>query len=521
MGPLLARDTVEDLFDRYGPGYRWFVTIGGLTASFTMVLTGTIVNVAVPDVMGAYGVGQDKAQFLSTAFITTMTASQLLNAWFVGKFGQRDTFIIVLSIFLLGGLICGFSPNLNVIIFGRVMQGFAAGIVQPLVMVTLFQVFPADRRGTAMAIYGMGLVLALGLGPVVGGVTIDVLGWRNIFFVPLPLVVIALTVGIFLMPSALNQRKTGAFDWYGYVLLCIALYCMMSAIGHGQRDGWTSDRSMTVILIGLTATIGFVISQLRPGASMLDFSLFKNVRFASAVVVAIVFGMGNFASTYAIPVFGQLVQGYTATVAGFLMLPASLFVVMVLPITGRLTDRVPPQYPIMGGLLVFAFGSLLLASADINTSFWTFAFYTVIARFGMSFITPALMSTALGSLPPDRLNQGSGTINFFRQLGGATGINSLVVVLEMRTQFHSDAYTVTQTASNSSTRELLSNLESVLTGSGIPASQASQIAIGHLGRMVEAQANTMGFQDGFLITGVVFILALIPAYILARAAPNK
>jgi MFS family permease len=323
------------------------------------------------------------------------------------------------------------------------------------------------------------------------------------------------------MPSALNQRKTGAFDWYGYVLLCIALYCMMSAIGHGQRDGWTSDRSMTVIFIGLTATIGFVISQMRPGSSMLDFSLFKNIRFASAVVVAIVFGMGNFASTYAIPVFGQLVQGYTATVAGFLMLPASLVVVMILPITGRLTDRVPPQYPIMGGLLVFAFGSLLLASGDINTSFWTFAFYTVIARFGMSFITPALMSTALGSLPPDRLNQGSGTINFFRQLGGATGINSLVVVLEMRTQFHSDAYTVTQTASNSSTRELLSNLESVLTGSGVPASQASQIAIGHLGRMVEAQANTMGFQDGFLVTGVVFILALIPAYILARAAPNK
>ena len=147
-------------------------------------------NVAIPDVMGAYGVGQDKAQFLSTAFITTMTASQLLNAWFVGKLGQRLAFVIVLAIFLLGGLICGFSPNLDLIIFGRVMQGFAAGIVQPLVMVTLFQVFPADRRGTAMAIYGMGLVLALGFGPVIGGVTIDVLGWRNIFFVPLPLVVI-------------------------------------------------------------------------------------------------------------------------------------------------------------------------------------------------------------------------------------------------------------------------------------------------------------------------------------------
>ena len=273
--------------------------------------------------------------------------------------------------------------------------------------------------------------------------------------------------------------------------------------------------------IGLAATVGFVLSQLRPGSSMLDFTLFKNVRFAAAVVVAMVFGMGNFASTYAIPVFGQLVQNYTATVAGFLMLPASLFVVAVLPVTGRITDRVPPQFPIMGGLLMFAFGSVLLASADINTSFWTFAFYAVIARFGMSFITPALMATALGSLPPDRLNQGSGTINFFRQLGGAIGINSLVVVLEIRTQFHSEAYTVTQTASNSSTRALLSSLEATLRESGVPTAQVSHIAIDHLGKMVEAQANTLGFQDGFLLTGVIFVLALIPAYILARSKPDE
>ncbi|MBL4719663.1 MAG: DHA2 family efflux MFS transporter permease subunit [Alphaproteobacteria bacterium] len=517
----MARDSVEDLFHRYGPGYRWFVTIAGLTASFTMVLTGTIVNVAIPDVMGAYGVGQDKAQFLSTAFITTMTASQLLNAWFVGKLGQRNAFIVVLLIFTLGGLICGFSPNLDLIIFGRVMQGFAAGIVQPLVMVTLFQVFPADRRGTAMAIYGMGLVLALGFGPVVGGVTIDLLGWRNIFFVPLPLVAIALTLGFFLMPSARTQRQTGPFDWYGYVLLCIALFCLMTAIGHGQRDGWTSDRSVTVMLIGGAATIGFVISQLRPGSGMLDFTLFKNARFSAAVLVAIVFGMGNFASTYAIPVFGQIVQNYTATVAGFLMLPASLFVVAALPLTGRMTDRMSPQFPIMGGLIVFALGSFLLSRADVNTSFWTFALYAAVARFGMSFITPALMATALSSLPPDRLNQGSGTINFFRQLGGAIGINALVVVLELRTQFHSDAFTTTQTASNSATRELLTRLEGVLTEAGVAAPQVAPMALHHLGRVVEAQASTMGFQDGFIVTSVVFLLALIPAYILARAAPDR
>ncbi len=216
-------ESIDDLFACFGPKYRWLATVTGMTASFSMVLTGTIVNVAVPDVMGAYGVGQDKAQFLQTAFITTMTASQLLNAWVVGKLGQRLAFVSVLGLFLVGGIICGVSASLDIIIFGRVMQGFAAGIVQPLVMVTLFQVFPSDRRGFAMGIYGVGLMLALGFGPVIGGVTADVLNWRMVFFVPLPLVAIALAAGTVFMPSRRQSAPVKSFDWTGYILLCTAL----------------------------------------------------------------------------------------------------------------------------------------------------------------------------------------------------------------------------------------------------------------------------------------------------------
>ena len=509
--------STEDLFGQFGPAYRWLVTICGMTASFTMVLTGTVVNVAVPDVMGAYGVGQDKAQFLQTAFITTMTASQLLNAWVVSRMGQRGAFVSVLTLFLGGGLICGLSPGLDGIIFGRVLQGFAAGIVQPLVMVTLFQVFPADRRGFAMGIYGMGLMLALGFGPVVGGLTADLLTWRMIFWVPLPLVVAALLMGIFFMPTKRPDGPTKSFDFVGYTLLCVALYCMMATIGNGQRDGWTSDLIVTQTIVGILAATGFVLSQFRPGSAMLDMSLLRDPRFSSAVVIAFVFGAGNFASTYAMPVFGQLVQSYTPTVAGFILLPASLVVVCLLPFTGRLSDTVPPHYPIMGGLVLFAVSAFLIADADVNTPFLVLAWFGMIGRFGMSFINPALMATALKSVPTEKLNQGSGTINFFRQLGGATGINSLVVALEMRTEFHSEAVTATQTADNSATRELISRLEGMLGAGGIPESLQFPLALDHLGQVLEAQANTMGFQDGFLLIGVVFVGALVPAYILSRA----
>jgi len=516
---VVSSESLDDLQERYGKPYRFLVTISGMIASFTMVFSGTIVNVAIPNVMGAYGVGQDKAQLLSTAFIATMTASQLLNTWFVKTFGQRYAFCIVLVIFLTGGFICGLSSVLDIIIFGRVMQGFASGIIQPLVMVTLLQVFPANRRGTAMGLYGMVLVMALGVGPVIGGITVDTLGWRSIFFVPLPLVIIALGLGSIFMPSFRDPTERAAFDWTSYALLCLTLYCLFSGISNGQRYGWDSNPIVIRFTIVLLAGAAFAMLQLREGPRLLDFTLFSNSRFASAVVVAFVFGMGNFAMTYAIPVFGQIVQGYTATVAGFILLPASLVLLFVFPVAGRLSDHVPPQFPIMGGLVLFAAGVAFMATADVNTTFWVMAVFAIVARVGMGFINPPLMASALSALPQERLNQGSGTINFFRQLGGACGINFLVVFLEMRTQYHSENMTATQTAGNAATRELLGEVQRILGTDGIPQAIQQPMALRHLGQMIQAQANTFGFQDGFILIAIVFVCALGPAWVLGRSKP--
>jgi EmrB/QacA subfamily drug resistance transporter len=517
----LAAETIQDLAARYGDAYRPLLTGASMLAAFTMVFTGTIVNVAIPDVMGAYGVGQDKAQLLSTGYVAAMTASQLLNAWFVQTFGPRLAFAIVVTVFISGGLVCGLSPSLDFIIFGRIVQGAASGIIQPLVMVTLFQLFPKERRGVAMGIYGMGLVLALGVGPVIGGITVDTLGWKAIFFVSLPLVIVAFALGMIFMPSARPAGDRTPFDWTSYILLCVALYCLISGISNGQREGWTSNDIMLRLVIGLAAAALFARMQLRDGPRLLDFSLFGNARFASAVVIAFVFGMGNFAMTYAIPVFGQIVQGYTATVAGFLLLPASLLLMAVFPLTGRLADQVPPQFPIMGGLVLFAVGVYFLSGADVNTVFWATAWFAIIARVGMALINPPLMACALAALPGERLNQGSGTINFFRQLGGALGTNLLVVVLELRTQFHSESLVATQTAANSATRELLDQVIGILSTEGIPQAMQQSVALNHLGRIVYAQARTFGFQDGFLMIAILFLAALVPAWILGKSRPGQ
>ena len=494
-------------------------TVTGMTASFVMVISSTIVNVAIPDVMGAFGIGQDQAQLMATAFNVAMVTSQLLNAWVVAVFGQRYGFCGTLVVFTIGSFIGGFAEDYGMIVFGRVLQGAAAGCIQPLIMVTIFQVFPADRRGFAMGVYGMGLTLAVGLGPVLGGVAIELLDWRYIFLAPIPLVFLALGLGFIFMPSV---RKEGgqAFDWAGYALINIALFCCMTALTDGQREGWVSNYTTVYSLIALACGAGFVLWQARGGETLIDVSLFRNRNFALCAIIAFTFGMGNFGTAYAVPVFGQLVQGQTALDAGNMMLPAALIVVLALPFTGRLADVISPRVGIMAGLALFCLGTLPMAGADANTPYLHLVLFAVVARGGMSFTMPFIMNTALRTLRPEQLNAGGGTINFCRQLGGSLGLNAWVVFLEVRTHYHSDILAATQSADNTSSREMLSDVGRILGEAGVPSSIHEPGALHYLGQVVHAQANTIGFQDGFLILAISFLFAMIPAWLLGRSRRN-
>jgi len=508
---------IEALFQRYGPAYRWLVTVAGLLGAMSMVLSATMINVAVPSIMGAFGIGQDLAQWAATAFLATMVASQLLNAWAVDAFGQRSTFCLALAIFVLGALIGAGAANIETLIAARVLQGFAAGLVQPLVMATVVAVFPAERRGMAVGLYSVGVTMAPSFGPWIGGLAIDALNWRQIFIVPLPLVVLAFLMGLVLMPSKRFSWRLPSFDWSGYALLTLALMCVMSVIGNGQRWGWTSDRSVVFLAIGLLAAAAFALLQLRKKNPLLDVSLFADLRFAAAMGIAFAFGAGNFATNYAIPVFMQTVQGFTATAAGFVLVPAGILLVMMIPVVGRLADTLPSHVPILLGCLLFSLAGWLLSTADVNTAFWTLAGFAIISRVALGLVMPNLGKVAMSTVPADKLNQGAGTYNFIRQMGGAFGVNLTAVAIDMRTARHADLLTATQTPDNAQTGELLTRIAELLARGGLPESALQPGALDYLGRVIYAQALGFGFQDAFFFICFAFALALLPAWFLGRA----
>ena len=506
------------MFARFGPSYRWLVTVGGLMGSMSMVLSATMVNVAVPSIMGAFGVGQDLAQWAATAFLTTMVASQLLNAWMVGAFGQRGVFCFALTVFTAGAFIGATSTTIEMLIAGRILQGFAAGLIQPLVLATVVAVFPAERRGFAVGVYGMGVTLAPSFGPFLGGLAIDAFTWRHIFIAPLPLVVFAFVMGLVLMPPKKLSWKLPAFNWTGYILVALALMCIMSVIGNGQRWGWTSDRTLGFLAVGVVAAVTFVVSQLHARNPLLDVTLFLDARFTSAMFIAFAFGAGNFATNYAVPVFVQTVQGFTPTLAGLVIVPAGILLISLIPLSGRLADTVPSHYPIMAGCVIFSVAAYLLSDSDVGTAFWTIAAVTMLSRSAIGMVMPNLGKVAMSSVHPDKLNSGAGTYNFMRQMGGAFGVNVTALSIEMRTAHHADLLTATQTSANTESLEVLDKIAALLHQGGIPRSAIDYGALDYLGEVIYAQALTLGFQDSFFQICFAFFVALIPAWILSRSA---
>ena len=517
LGPSPAAPrSVEALFARYGPNYRWLVTFTAMIGTVSTILSSTIVNVAVPEIMGAFGIGQDRAQLLSAGFLAATTGTMLLTAWLVEAFGPRVTYLLALLVFITGSVLGGLAPSEAALVTGRIMQGASAGLLQPLGMQVVFRVFPPEKRGTAMGIFAVGVVMAPALGPTIGGLMTDGFGWRSVFLLALPLPLLGLVLGWLFMPGRAKVGPRPHFDALGLLLLVTAISALLKGLASGQHEGWNADAVVLELTLAAVAAVGFVLWELSVPAPLIDPRIMANRGFAAASAVAFVYGAALFGTTYLAPLFVQLVQGYTPTRAGLLLMPAGLMMLICFPISGRIADRVPPTGPVSIGLTVFAFSAWLMVGVDTNVPFWTLALWILVGRVGLSLAMPSMNTGALRSLPPRFLGQGAGAINFSRQFGGAIGVNGLSIVLEQHTQMHAEALTASQDGSLPMTLELRRMVEALLVQEGVPETlwQAGFESV--LGRIIHAQAQMLGFRDAFLVASAACLCAVLPALLMRR-----
>lgn len=401
-----------------------------MLGTMATVLSATIINVALPHIMTDFGVGQGQAHWLATGFLAAVTATMLASGWLLDHWGVRRTLAAAMLVFCGASILGALAPNLPTLISARVLQGVSAGFLQPLGMYMVFRIFPREERGRAMGIYGVGVILAPALGPVLGGFVVDQLDWRFVLLAPAPFTLLGLIMSLRYLPDADPEQPRYRFDSAGLVLMSVFLIVTLDALNRLQHG----FDHMLFVGLELAAAAGillaFIYQQGRTLTPMLNFEMLREPVFRHACWGALILGVSLYGSTYLIPLFVQTALGYSATDAGLLLFPAGVVMGICFPVAGRMADRLPGRPLIMSGLVIFALAGILFAVSDINAGFAALAFYTVLGRIGLSLLMPALSTTALNPLPNRLLGQGSSTISFARQLGGAMGVNLLAILIE-------------------------------------------------------------------------------------------
>ena len=410
---------------------RALVVMTMMIGTISTILAATIINVAFPALIAEFRVGHDTLQWVATGFLAATTATMLATAWLVESFGERNTFVATMALFLAASLLATVSWNVQWLIAARVLQGAAAGILQPLAMIVLFRVFPVEERGRAMALYGFGIVLAPAIGPAIGGVLLEAFGWRSIFLLTVPFCIAGLALGPRALPRH-EQRTPRRFDWTGWALLLGALITLLNVPVVGHRHGFASASAIGLTAGGIALAAGFIWWERHADAPLLPIRLFRHRPFTGAAIVAFAYGVGLFGTTYLVPVFAQEIAHYDAAQAGYLLLPPGIGLAVAIAIGGRLTDRMQPAPIIVAGLALFAASSLLMAFSGSQTGFVLLALWLIIGRVGLGMLIPALNVGAVQSLTGTELAYASSAVNFVRQLGGAVGVNLLAVILEWR-----------------------------------------------------------------------------------------
>ncbi|PXX92579.1 MFS transporter [Marinobacter vulgaris] len=426
----MSDNTVEGLKARYGERWRWLALATVVLGTMATVLSATVVNVALHDIMLEFGIRQGQVHWLATGFIAAMTTTMLASSWLLDHFGVRKTLATAMFLFTLISILGGFATSPEQLIAARIGQGAMAGLMQPMGMYLVFRIFPRNRRGQAMGIYGMGVILAPALGPVLGGFLVDELSWRYVMFAPVPVTLIGVLMAWRFLPLPVSRPEPYRFDLPGLVLLGMTIGLSLDTLNRLQRIAGQEERIVIEGLVALLFLVLFVVRERRARHPLVNINLLRKPSFVYANLGAMALGLALFGSTYLVPLFVQTSLGFSATEAGLLMLPAGIVLGMTFPLAGRLADRLSARKLVIFGIVLFAISAVLFALSDLELAFGWLALWTVLGRIGIGFMLPALSTGALNPLAPEQLGAGSSTINFTRQLGGAFGVNIVALTIE-------------------------------------------------------------------------------------------
>jgi len=508
---------------RTGPN-PWLIAITVTMATFMEVLDTSIANVALPHIAGNLGATPDEATWVLTSYLVANAVVLPLSAWLSELIGRKRFYMLCVAMFTCSSFLCGFAPNLHMLVFFRVLQGLGGGGLQPSEQAILADTFPPKKRGMAFAVYGFAVVAAPAIGPTLGGYITDNMSWRWIFYINIPIGILSLILTSRLVSDPPQfqaeqrrlKRRGFHIDYIGLGLIAIGLGCLQIVLDKGQRDDWfASNFILWLTIISGVAIVAAIIWEWNAKFPIVDLRLFKDRNFSIASAILFMIGLVLFSSTVLLPLMLQELFGYTALQAGLVLSPGAVLIMVAMPIVGLLLTRVEPRWLIIFALIVCSLGLFLMSGFTTQTDMKTFILYRCVQAGALGFLFVPVNTAMYAYIPPGKNNNASALVNLARNIGGSVGISLITTFLDRRTQFHQARLTEHMTPFSSAYRGVSGTMTRLFAHHGGGSIMDTHRAAGMMYQMLQRQAGMLAYVDCYLVLAFAFA-TMIPFVFLMK-----
>jgi DHA2 family multidrug resistance protein len=516
--PARFASSVASLLGARPKPNKWLVTVSITFGTLMGAIDSSIVAVALPHMMGSLGATVQEITWISTGYIIANVVVMPFTAFLGRLFGQKRVYMLCLALFLAGSILCGTARSLETLIVYRAIQGFGAGALQPTEQAILRQTFPAKEQGMAMAFFAMAVMLGPAVGPTLGGWIVDHYAWPWIFYINVPVGVLGLVMvatfvhedlDIIAKNRELAERQRKNIDWWGIGLLIVGLCALQYFLEEGESSDWfASIRMVVCFAIAVVVIAAFVIRELTCEVPAVDIRLFKDPVFLSGTLIGALMFALLMATMFLLPLFMQTLLGFTATDAGFALMPRVFVMLIATPIVGRIYNTVSPRIVIAAGVGFIAWGAWEMSHFTLATGQSDVIWAISTQGIGFSCLFVPLSTVALSAVPRHRMADATGLNSLFRQVGGSIG---LAIGATLLTRYGAQARAALVSHLTGADPEAVSRLRQATRGfaaRGYDAMTAHGLALRSIDSAVERQAALLSFDHVFLIAGVAFLLVL-------------
>ncbi len=500
----------------------WIVAISVMFATFMEVLDTTVVNVSLPHIAGNLSASTDEATWALTSYLVANAIILPITGWLASLLGRKRLLMISVTGFTLASFLCGIAPSLGALIFFRVIQGATGGALQPLSQAVLLEAFPPQDRGKAMGFWGLGVVVAPILGPVLGGWLTDNYSWRWVFYINLPVGIASLVMTrLYVFDPPYLRRQLGKIDYWGLGLLAVGIGALQIVLDKGNQEDWfSSNFILTFTVMAVVGLVVFVIHELRTSSPVVDLRVLKDRSYATGVFLMTVVGFVLYGSLVILPLMLQTLLGYPALQAGIAMAPRGVGSFLTMPIVGIITTKVDVRKLLAIGMFGGGVTLVWLSLLNLNVGYWDIFWPQFLQGVSLSLLFVPLTTVTMASIARDRMGNATSLFNLMRNLGGSIGIAAAATMTARGQQRFTNILGQHVTLYDPPALTMLQNLRAMYMSAGADVATATQRAEAAVFGLVQRHAAMLSFIDVFRFMGVLFLLMMPLIFLFRRPKPG-